>query len=128
MVEVSRRGDRRNLGSLPSKIDCQTPDLGKSLKSSKAMSPIVRSAALRKHGAWQNCCVPRWKMFMASAQKRETRRSRRLCLSDGVKSRDEAETDEAETNSTKQFCLGRCEASRDPVAPRRNERTKMSNP
>src|SRR5208282_6364154 len=103
MVEVSQRGDRQNLGSPPSKIGCQTLDLAKSLKSSKAMSPIVRSAALRRHGAWRNCCVPQWKMFMASAQKRETRRFWRLCRSDRVKSRDE---DEAETNSTEQFCLG----------------------
>src|SRR5271170_5300603 len=99
MVEVSQRGDRRNHGSPLSRIGCQTPDLSKSLKSSKAMSPIVRSVALRRHGAWQNYCVPRWKMFMVSAQKRETRRFWRLCRSDGVKSRDEAET-----NSTKQFC------------------------
>src|SRR5271170_7202189 len=96
MVEVSRRGDRQNLGSPPSKIGCQTLDLAKSLKSSKAMSPIVQSAALRKHGAWQDYCVPRWKMFMASAQKRKTLRFWRFCRSVGVKSRDEAET-----NSTK---------------------------
>src|ERR1700727_481337 len=99
MVEVRQRGDRRNPGSPPSKFGCQTLDLAKSLKSSTAMSPIGRSAALPRHGAWQNYCVPRWKMFMASAQERKPRPYWRLRRSDGVKSRDEAET-----NSTKQFC------------------------
>src|ERR1700678_2386393 len=97
MAGVTQRGDRRNRGSPLSRITWQTLDLARSLKSLTAMSPIVLSAALRKHGAWQNYCVPRWKMFMASAQKRKTRRFSRLCRADGVKSRDEAET-----SSTKQ--------------------------
>src|SRR5271154_227982 len=101
MVEVSQRGDRQNLGSPPSKIGCQTLDSAKSLKSSTAMSPIVRSAALRRHGAWQNYYVPRWKTFMVSAQKRKPRPFWRLCRSERVKSRDEAET-----ISTKECGLG----------------------